>query len=109
MGAGPVGLSILKMVKLYGATCFISDVMDYKLAAAKDYGADVVINAKEVDVREEILRLTENGATVVIDAACTTKSFEMALTYVCSAGRVITLGLGRILPLLINSVLLRVR
>jgi 2-desacetyl-2-hydroxyethyl bacteriochlorophyllide A dehydrogenase len=95
-GAGPVGLSILKMVKLYGATCFISDVMGYKLQCAKDYGADTVINAKEVDVKEEILRLTNgNGATVVIDAACTTKSFEQALTYVCAAGRVITLGFGK--------------
>ncbi|MDB5209593.1 MAG: alcohol dehydrogenase [Sediminibacterium sp.] len=96
MGAGPVGLSILKMVKLYGATCFISDVMDYKLNAGKEYGADIVINAKEVAVKEEILKLTEgNGATVVIDAACTTRSFEQALTYVCSAGRVITLGFGK--------------
>jgi 2-desacetyl-2-hydroxyethyl bacteriochlorophyllide A dehydrogenase len=96
MGAGPVGLSILKMVKLYGATCFISDVMEYKLAYARQYGADVVINAKNVDVKEEILKLTAgNGATVVIDAACTTKSFEQALTYVCSAGRVITLGFGK--------------
>jgi 2-desacetyl-2-hydroxyethyl bacteriochlorophyllide A dehydrogenase len=96
MGAGPVGLSILKMVKLYGATCFISDVMDYKLNAAKQYGADVVINAKTVDTKEEILKLTAgNGATVVIDAACTTKSFEHALSYVCSAGRVITLGFGK--------------
>jgi 2-desacetyl-2-hydroxyethyl bacteriochlorophyllide A dehydrogenase len=96
MGAGPVGLSILKMVKLYGATSFISDVMEYKLAYAKQYGADVVINAKNVEVKEEILKLTAgNGATVVIDAACTTKSFEQALTYVCSAGRVITLGFGK--------------
>lgn len=96
MGAGPVGLSILKMVKLYGATCFISDVMDYKLHDAKQYGADLTINAKNVDVREEILKHTEgNGATVVIDAACTSKSFEQALTYVCSAGRVITLGFGK--------------
>jgi L-gulonate 5-dehydrogenase len=96
MGAGPVGLSILKMVKLYGATCYISDVMPYKLASAERFGADAVINAKETDVREEILRLTDgNGATVVIDAACTTRSFEQALTYVCSAGRVITLGFGK--------------
>ena len=95
MGAGPVGLSILKMVKLYGATCFISDVMDYKLDTAKQYGADVVINAKTHDTKEEILKLTDgNGATVVIDAACTTKSFEQALGYVCAAGRVITLGFG---------------
>ena len=96
MGAGPVGLSILKMVKLYGATCYISDVMPYKLASAEQYGADAVINAKETDAREEMLRLTDgNGATVVIDAACTTKSFELALTHVCAAGRVITLGFGK--------------
>jgi len=96
MGAGPVGLSILKMVKLYGATCFISDVMPYKLGYAKQYGADEIINAKEMDVREKILALTENnGATVVIDAACTSKSFEQALSYVCAAGRVITLGFGK--------------
>jgi L-gulonate 5-dehydrogenase len=96
MGAGPVGVSILKMAKLYGATCFVADVMEYKLQYARQYGADVVINAKEVDVKEEILKLTAgNGATVVIDAACTTKSFEQALTCVCAAGRVITLGFGK--------------
>lgn len=96
MGAGPVGLSILKMIKLYGAACFISDVVDYKLNYASQYGADAVINAKNVDVKEEILKLTgNNGATVVIDAACTTRSFEQALSYVCSAGRVITLGFGK--------------
>ena len=96
MGAGPVGASILKMVKLYGATCYISDVMDYKLEVAKQYGADATINAKNVDTRETIMQLTAgNGTTVVIDAACTAKSFEQALTYVCSAGRVITLGFGK--------------
>ena len=95
MGAGPVGLSILKMVKFYGATCFISDVMEYKLEAAKQYGADMVINAKNLDTKEAILKLTNgNGATVVIDAACTATSFEQALGYVCAAGRVITLGFG---------------
>ncbi len=96
MGAGPVGLSILKMVKLYGATCFISDVFDYKLETAKQYGADAVINAKEVDVKEDIQRLTDsNGATVVVDAVCSERSFEQALSYVCSAGRVIPLGFNK--------------
>lgn len=96
MGAGPVGLSILKMVKLYGAKCFISDVFDYKLGLAKQYGADAVINAKKVDVKEEIQRVTDsNGATVVIDAVCSEQSFEQALSYVCSAGRVIPLGFNK--------------
>ena len=96
MGSGPVGLSILKLVKLIAATCFISDVFDYKLAVAKEYGADAVINAKTTDVKEEIQRLTGSiGTTVVIDAVCSVNSFEQALTYVCSAGRVITLGFSK--------------
>lgn len=96
MGAGPVGLSILKRVKLSGATCFISDIVETRLDFAKQYGADITFNAKNVDVREEIMKLTEgNGATVVIDAVCSVKSFEQTLTYVCSAGRVITLGFNK--------------
>ena len=96
MGAGPVGLSILKRVKLTGAACYISDIVETRLDFARQYGADVVINAKEVDVKEEIMRLTQgNGATAVIDAVCSTKSFEQTLSYVCSAGRVITLGFSK--------------
>lgn len=96
MGAGPVGLSILKRVKLAGATCYISDIVDIRLDFARQYGADLAINAKTVDVKEAIMRLTEgNGATVVIDAVCSTKSFELTLTYVCSAGRVISLGFNK--------------
>lgn len=96
MGAGPVGLSILKRVKLAGATCYISDIVDVRLDFARQYGADLAINAKNIDVKEEIMRLTDgNGATVVIDAVCSTKSFEQTLTYVCSAGRVISLGFNK--------------
>jgi L-gulonate 5-dehydrogenase len=96
MGAGPVGLSILKRVKLAGATYYISDIVAIRLDFARQYGADLAINAKVVDVKEEIMRLTEgNGATVVIDAVCSTKSFEQTLTYVCSAGRVISLGFNK--------------
>ncbi len=95
MGAGPLGLSVLKMVKLYGATCYVSDIMDNKLEFAKLYGADAQINATHTNVKEKILELTQgDGATVVIDAACTNKSLEQALECVCAAGRVIALGFG---------------
>lgn len=96
IGAGPAGLSVLKRAKLSGATCFISDIMDTRLELAKSYGADAVIHAGKTDVSAEILRLTDQiGATVVIDAVCTTKTFEQALGYVCPAGRVITLGFNK--------------
>ena len=93
MGAGPVGLSILKMAKLWGATCYISDIVEKRLEFAKTQGADSVLNVRNLDTKNEILKLTDGlGATVVIDSVCNVKSFEQALTYVCSAGRVITLG-----------------
>lgn len=96
MGAGPVGLSILKRAKMSGATCYISDILDTRLQLAIAYGADTVINAKTHDTGEELMRLTQgNGATVVIDAVCSVKSFELALTYVCPAGRVIPLGFSK--------------
>lgn len=96
MGAGPVGLSVLKRAKLSGATCYISDILDTRLALAQSYGADAVIHAKQTDPGEEIKRLTNgNGATVIIDAVCSVRSFEQALTYVCAAGRVIPLGFNK--------------
>lgn len=96
MGAGPVGLSVLKRAKLSGATCYISDILDTRLALAQSYGADAVIHAKQTDPGEEIKRLTNgSGATVVIDAVCSVRSFEQALTYVCAAGRIIPLGFNK--------------
>jgi 2-desacetyl-2-hydroxyethyl bacteriochlorophyllide A dehydrogenase len=93
MGAGPVGLSILKRVLISGASCYISDIMESRLALALKYGATKTIHAKNEDVRSRIMEFTEgNGATVVIDAVCSTQSFEQTLNYVCAAGRVITLG-----------------
>jgi 2-desacetyl-2-hydroxyethyl bacteriochlorophyllide A dehydrogenase len=96
MGAGPAGLSILKRASMAGATCYISDILKTRLDIAKQYGADAVINAKETDVFNEIMKLTEGGGvTVVIDAVCNVRSLEQALTYVCPAGRVITFGFIR--------------
>jgi L-gulonate 5-dehydrogenase len=93
MGAGPVGLSVLKRVKLSGATCFISDILDTRLELAKSYGADEVIHALQTDAIAEVKKLTNgDGATVVIDAVCSIKSFEQSLEAVCAAGRVIPLG-----------------
>ncbi len=93
MGAGPVGLSILKLAKLYGVTCYISDIQEHRLALAKSYGADEVLHASKENVSERIKALTNgNGATIVVDAVCSVSSFEMTLDYVCAAGKIISLG-----------------
>lgn len=93
MGAGPVGQSVLQVAKKIGAKCIVSDLVDTKLEKARSLGADRVIDVAHENVREVIMKETNNqGVTVLIDAVCTTKSFEEALTLTTPAGRIVVLG-----------------
>lgn len=93
MGAGPIGLCCLKIAKLKGATCIISDLSDERLSFAKSWGADYILNASCVNVREEIMKITNGeGANVVIDAVCIPQTFADAVEIASVAGRVVTLG-----------------
>ena len=93
MGAGPVGLSVLKRARISGAKCIVSDIVESRLQMVMAFGAEAVINAATENVLERIVQLTDGQKpSVVIDAVCTIKSFEQTLDYVCPAGRIITLG-----------------
>jgi L-gulonate 5-dehydrogenase len=92
-GAGPIGLTVLKVAKLKGAICIISDLSAEKLEFAKTQGADFTINATTDDIYSEIDRITNGkGVNVTIDAVGTPKTFEDAVKVTSEAGRVVTLG-----------------
>lgn len=96
MGAGPVGQSILQVAKKIGAKCIISDLDDSRLEKAKSLGADITINAGKEDAKDIIMNETNGeGVPVVVDAVCTTKSFEDTFNYVTSAGKIVVLGLNK--------------
>lgn len=93
MGAGTVGLTVLKIAKLNGAVCIISDLSDEKLRYAKEEGADYTLNVTQVNAKEEVNRITEHeGANVVVDAVGTITNFEDAVQLSSMAGHVVTLG-----------------
>lgn len=93
MGAGPIGLCVLKIAKLKGATVIISDLSDERLEFAKRWGVDFTINAGKLDVKEQVMEMTNGmGANVVIDAVCIPKTFEDAIEVASIAGRVVVLG-----------------
>lgn len=49
-GIGPIGLFFLIRSKIFGASKIIAiDISDYKLAFAKEFGADFIINSKKID------------------------------------------------------------
>jgi len=92
-GAGPIGVTVLKMAKLRGATIIMSDFTNERLEFARENGADYVINPSEVDVETEINRITNNeGANVVIDAVGLPQTFELSVKVASAAGNVVLLG-----------------
>jgi 2-desacetyl-2-hydroxyethyl bacteriochlorophyllide A dehydrogenase len=93
MGAGPIGICALQVAKYRGATCIISDLSEEKLSYAQSLGADFTINPLKEDIFQKVNELTEGmGANVVIDAVCTTKTFEQAVQLASVAGRIVVLG-----------------
>ncbi|SDF77998.1 zinc-dependent alcohol dehydrogenase [Sporolituus thermophilus] len=80
LGAGFAGQIIAQCAKKKGAAqVVVADVLDGKLDLAKRLGADVTINLKRDDAREIVMALTNGqGADVVVEAAGTESSFNLA-------------------------------
>ncbi|GAA0486274.1 zinc-binding alcohol dehydrogenase family protein [Salinibacillus aidingensis] len=93
IGAGPIGLCCLKMAKQAGAKVAISDFNDKRLAFAKEWGVDHIINPQNSDVEEEVFAWTGGmGANVVIDAVGLPQTVEQAVAVTSAAARVVLLG-----------------
>ncbi|WP_020008563.1 zinc-binding alcohol dehydrogenase family protein [Salinicoccus albus] len=92
-GAGPIGITVLKMAKLRGATTIVSDLTNERLSFAEQNGADYTINPSEAETKDQIDEMTDGeGANVVIDAVGTPETFELSVDAASPAGTVVTLG-----------------
>ena len=68
-GAGGVGQLLIQLAKLRGATVIATVGSEEKAAIARERGADHVILYRDVDFRDEVMRLTDGrGVDVVYDA-----------------------------------------
>ncbi|UOQ44223.1 galactitol-1-phosphate 5-dehydrogenase [Halobacillus salinarum] len=94
VGCGSIGQLTLQWAHIFGASTVIAvDISDEKLAMAKKLGADITINAKEVDPVERIRDLTGGGAEVVAETAGSTITQEQAILAAKKKGRVVFLGI----------------
>lgn len=71
MGAGCIGLVSMMALKAMGVSkVYVADVMDKRLEKALELGADGVINGKDKDTVEEVLKLTDGkGCDLAIETA----------------------------------------
>ena len=91
---GPIGLCATAGARLRGASRIIAvDTLPERLAMARRLGADHVIDFKQTDPVEEILRLTGGqGADVAIEALGTQHTFESCLRVLRPGGTLSSLG-----------------
>lgn len=90
---GPIGLCATVGAKLMGAALIIGvDGDENRLKMAKRMGADVVLDYRDVDVAAEVLKLTNGGADVAIEALGTQQTFESALRCLRPGGTLSSLG-----------------
>jgi len=94
VGAGPIGLSAIMGARLYSPSHVIAiDKADTRLEAAKQFGADVIVNNSVQDPADVVAELTDGlGADVAIEAVGVPATFELAARLIRPGGRVANVG-----------------
>jgi L-gulonate 5-dehydrogenase len=92
LGAGPIGLSILEVVRARGASVFITDLNAERLELARTLGATVLpggdgLLAAALDVTHG------EGFPVVLEATGAVQAIEQSVELVAAGGRVVIVGL----------------
>lgn len=88
MGAGPIGLTVLMSAVLLGARVAVADILDSRLETARNFGAEQVFNSKTQNLEEEVLKWSEEGVPLIVDAVCIPEIFPSLLRMASPAGRV---------------------
>ena len=94
-GGGPAGIAFIQLAKASGAAKVIASVRGKeRLKYAKQFGADVIIDAKTEDVYKRVMEETDGlGARYSIDAAGSVSSIDMAVKACANGGDVFLYGI----------------
>ena len=93
-GCGGVGLSAIMIAKAVGARVVAIDIMDEKLQLAKQFAADLVINASQTDnLVEAIKDQTNDSVEVSIDALGSRETCLNSIRCLKARGRHVQVGL----------------
>ncbi len=96
-GAGPIGVMAAALARHVGARhVVVTDLSDYRLALAKNAGADLVVNARTSDLGEAMQTLgMKEGFDVGLEMSGVPSAVEDMLAHMNHGGRVAMLGLPK--------------
>jgi len=94
VGAGPIGLAAMMGARLYSPSHVVAiDLADSRLEAAKQFGADIVVNNSREDVVTIVRELTGGlGADVAIEAVGVPSAFELTTQLARPGGHIANIG-----------------
>lgn len=94
-GCGPIGLLIIQLVRLCGATQIIAtDKLPHRLEMACELGAEVGILARQGEEMKDVLAETgKHGVHVAFEAAGENAAVETAVETARPGGRVVLVGI----------------
>ena len=94
VGAGGVGLNIIQGAKLAGASRIIAvDLLENKLAAAKEFGATDVVDGSKGDPIAQVAALTNGGVDYAFEAIGLTKTAEQCFAMIKRGGTAVVVGM----------------
>jgi threonine dehydrogenase-like Zn-dependent dehydrogenase len=93
IGAGQMGLTQVCIGKLIGATIIVTDLVDWRLKLAEEFGADYIINVNEEDPVEAVKRITRGKmADAAIITVGTPPAIYQGLNVIGRNGRAVLFG-----------------
>lgn len=91
--AGALGSCGVQIAKLHGANVIAAAGTDDRARAAREYGADHVINYRRQDLAEEVMRITDGrGVDVLFENIADPSLWPGAFASLAFAGRLVTAG-----------------
>ncbi len=94
-GCGAVGMSAIMAAKITGCTEIIAvDIFEERLELAKELGATHSLNGKEVNLVEEIQKLTKGGSNYAVETTGVSHIFQQSIKALKTRGTVAVVGVG---------------
>ena len=92
LGCGPIGLTLIEVLKARGTRVIVTDLLEDRLTQAREFGAETMFS--DGTLLDRVKGVTGGeGVPVVIEATGNPKAMESAVGLVAAGGRIVILGL----------------
>ncbi len=93
IGCGPIGLFALQIAQVSGAKVIVIEPMPSRIKMAEEVGAKYIIDPSKQNVKEEVMKLTNNlGLTKIIECSGSVSGIASTIDLIAIKGRIVLTG-----------------